>query len=67
VDKFWLARRNEYGEMVTEALKKLVPLATSYLCEIGFSSMAAMKTNSEIAHLCGTIFYALQNNALKNV
>lgn len=44
LNTFWLARRNEYGNLVTEALKILIPFATSYLCEKGFSSMVALKT-----------------------
>jgi hypothetical protein len=43
-DTFWLVRRNEYPELVTETLKILIPFATLYLCKIGFSSRAAMKT-----------------------
>jgi hypothetical protein len=44
MDKFWSAQRIEYPEFITEALKTLIPFATSHLCEIEFSSMAAMKT-----------------------
>lgn len=44
LNTFWLARRNEYGNLVTEALKILIPFATSYLCEKGFSSMVMLKT-----------------------
>lgn len=39
LNKFWLARRNEYRSLVTVALKILIPFATSYLCEKEFSSM----------------------------
>jgi zinc finger BED domain-containing protein 5/7/8/9 len=44
LNKFWIARKNEYKSLVTEALKILIPLATFYLCEKGFSSMVAIKT-----------------------
>lgn len=44
LDKFWLVRRSEYRNLVTEALKILISFATSYLCEKGFSSMVALKT-----------------------
>jgi len=44
LNKFWIARKNEYGSLVTEALKILIPFATSYLYEKGFSSMMAIKT-----------------------
>jgi len=34
----------EYPEIATTALKSLLPFPTSYLCEAGFSAMAATKT-----------------------
>ncbi|VVC37221.1 Hypothetical protein CINCED_3A012035 [Cinara cedri] len=43
LNKFWIAQKNEYGSLVTEALKILIPFATSYLCAKGFSSMVAIK------------------------
>lgn len=33
LNKFWIAQKNEYGSLVTEALKILILFATSYLCE----------------------------------
>ncbi|GBP39123.1 Protein FAM200B [Eumeta japonica] len=39
VDVFWIKRKYEYPELAREALKLLVPFATSYLCELTFSSM----------------------------
>ncbi|XP_025415084.1 zinc finger BED domain-containing protein 5-like [Sipha flava] len=42
LNKVWIARKNEYGSLVSEALKILIPFATSYLCEKGFSSMVAI-------------------------
>ncbi|VVC45729.1 Hypothetical protein CINCED_3A010571 [Cinara cedri] len=44
LNKIWIARKNEYGSLVTEELKILIPFATSYLCEKEFSSMVAIKT-----------------------
>lgn len=43
LDTFWLKRKSEYPELTTEALKCLIPFATSYLCELTFSSMAQIK------------------------
>ena len=34
----------EYPEIDTKALKSLLPLPTSYLCEAGFSAVTATKT-----------------------
>ncbi|GBP84554.1 Protein FAM200B [Eumeta japonica] len=39
IDVFWIKRKYEYPELAREALKILVPFATSYLCELTFSSM----------------------------
>ena len=44
LDTFWLMRKTEYPELTTEALKCLIPFATSYLCELTFSSMAQIKS-----------------------
>ena len=41
---FWLKVLPEYPDLVIKALKALLPFPTSYLCEFGFSVMAATKT-----------------------
>lgn len=61
LNMFWLARRHQYGTLVTEALKILIPFATSYLCEKGFSSMVALKTKYRNRML------SLENNLLLSV
>ena len=45
IDTFWMKRREEYPELARKTLKLLVPFATSYLCELTFSSMVNLKTN----------------------
>ena len=42
--QFWLNLNSEYNALSSKALKILLPFATSYLCETGFSVLAAMKT-----------------------
>ncbi|XP_023210685.1 zinc finger BED domain-containing protein 5-like [Centruroides sculpturatus] len=44
IDVFWMKRKQMYPELARETLKLLVPFATSYLCEITFSSMVDIKT-----------------------
>ena len=41
---FWIKVMAEYPEIATTALKTLLPFPTSYLCEAGFSAVAATKT-----------------------
>ena len=41
---FWLKVLPEYPDLAIKALKALLPFPTSYLCESGFSVMAATKT-----------------------
>ena len=41
---FWIKVTAEYPEIATTALKTLLPLPTSYLCEAGFSAVTATKT-----------------------
>ena len=42
--KFWLSVQKEYPTLASSALKKLLPFATTYLCEIGFSRYVSTKT-----------------------
>ena len=41
---FWLKVLPEYPDLAIKALKALLPFPASYLCESGFSEMAATKT-----------------------
>jgi len=43
---FWMKVLPEYPDLAIKALKTLLPFPTSYLCESGFSVMAATKTKS---------------------
>jgi len=42
--KFWNSIKYEYLEIVNKALRVLLPFATSYLCEAGFSAAAVLKS-----------------------
>lgn len=42
--EFWCTLREEYADLSMKAVKVLLPFATTYLCESGFSSYAATKT-----------------------
>ena len=42
--KFWLSVQKEYPTLAREALKKLLPFATTYLCETGSSRYVSTKT-----------------------
>lgn len=37
---FWNSIKDEYPEVSNKALRILIPFATSYLCEAGFSAVA---------------------------
>ena len=41
---FWISVNDEYPALTKKALRVLVPFATSYLFEAGFSAMAVIKT-----------------------
>ncbi|XP_069083619.1 zinc finger BED domain-containing protein 5-like [Pleurodeles waltl] len=41
---FWLAISEEHSGLSKIAVKVLLPFSSSYLCEIGFSSLAVLKT-----------------------
>lgn len=42
--KFWIQASHEYPELSQNAFKILLPFATSYLCECGFSALVTIKT-----------------------
>ena len=42
--KFWISLNGEYPALTEKALRIIIPFATSYLCEAGFSTMAVIKT-----------------------
>ncbi|XP_063241704.1 zinc finger BED domain-containing protein 5-like isoform X1 [Bacillus rossius redtenbacheri] len=50
VDKFWLDRRTEYPSLTTAALRIIMPFATSYLCELGFSTLINRRLRAEDFH-----------------
>nr|CAH7732526.1 unnamed protein product [Callosobruchus chinensis] len=41
--EFWISVSHEYRTISTAALRVLLPFATSYLCETGFSAVAVIK------------------------
>lgn len=43
IDKFWIKLNNEYLSLHEKAMKVLVPFATTYLCESGFSFMTVIR------------------------
>ncbi|XP_015366360.1 PREDICTED: zinc finger BED domain-containing protein 5-like [Diuraphis noxia] len=42
--KFWVSVKEECPILFEEAMRILVPFATTYLCETGFSALASMKS-----------------------
>uniref|UniRef100_A0A671RDF4 DUF4371 domain-containing protein n=1 Tax=Sinocyclocheilus anshuiensis TaxID=1608454 RepID=A0A671RDF4_9TELE len=43
-EDFWLHVSNEYPELANKAIMFLMPFATMYMCEVGFSVLVALKT-----------------------
>jgi len=44
VAEFWCSLTRAYPRLVKRAMVALIPFATSYLCESGFSALLAIKT-----------------------
>ena len=41
---FWIGLRSEYSALANHTVKTLMPFATTYLCESGFSALTSLKT-----------------------
>ena len=48
LSKFWLTVASEYPLLSQKAVKILLPFATTYLCEAGFSALTNLKTNTDL-------------------
>jgi len=46
LDTFWCAQLNTFPQLAERALEVLVPFATTYLCETGFSTLVHIKTKA---------------------
>ncbi|XP_067940278.1 protein FAM200A-like [Watersipora subatra] len=44
IDQFWLSARNLSPFIAEKAIKILMPFSSTYLCEVGFSSILHLKT-----------------------
>ncbi|XP_064105090.1 zinc finger BED domain-containing protein 5-like [Macrobrachium nipponense] len=45
LDEFWVQTKTENAHVAKKALVTLIQFSTSYLCELGFSALANIKTN----------------------
>jgi hypothetical protein len=43
---FWISLSSEFLQLANLATKALIPFATTYLCEVTFSAVTALKTKS---------------------
>jgi hypothetical protein len=46
LDEFWCSQIVAYPILANKALSALIPFATTYLCESGFSTLVSVKTKA---------------------
>jgi hypothetical protein len=52
---FWIGLCSEFLALAIRAVKTLMPFATTYLCESGYSALTSMKTKYRQTE-CGKLF-----------
>ena len=52
IDTFWIAVKEEYPSLAKKALTILMQFSTSYLCELGFSTLHNMKSKKQEQLCC---------------
>ncbi|KAF0769900.1 Uncharacterized protein FWK35_00000918 [Aphis craccivora] len=45
--EFWIAMKKQYPIIADKAIRTLIPFASSYLCEMGFSALAVIKISKK--------------------
>jgi len=51
IDTFWIAVKEEYPSLAKKALTILMQFSTSYLCELGFSTLHNIKSKNESGYV----------------
>ena len=44
LEEFWCSQQQSYQSLEKQAIRSMIPFATTYLCEAGFSALVTMKT-----------------------
>ena len=44
LEEFWCSQQQTYQSLAKQAIRSMIPFATTYLCEAGFSALMTMKT-----------------------
>lgn len=52
LDEFWISVIAEYKQLSTKALNILLQFSTTYLCELGFSTLTTMKCKKREGLIC---------------
>ena len=52
IDTFWIAVKEEYPSLAKKPLTILMQFATSYLCELGFSTLHKIKSKKRERLCC---------------
>jgi len=52
IDTFWIAVKDEYASLAKKALTILMQFSTSYLCELGFSTLHNIKSKKRERLCC---------------
>ncbi|XP_033229468.1 zinc finger BED domain-containing protein 5-like [Belonocnema kinseyi] len=69
VSQFWVSLKDKYPQLSSQAMRSLMPFPTSYLCELGFSTVKFLKNEyrNRLQNIESDLMLAINSNIQPNI